>query len=102
MSKFVQLLTPAYVNGRMRHPHEGVLHLENDEADRLIETEAGKDVTADFSAEQRKETPVEALRANSDHDRAAATLDPVPHQADVAPAPETPPASRKAPAKKED
>src|SRR4051812_16664863 len=61
MSKFVKLWVPAIVNGAMRQPSEGVLHLEDDEADRLIEAAAGEDVTADFTAEQRKEQPIESL-----------------------------------------
>lgn len=63
MSKFVKLLTSAYVNGALRHPHEGGLHLEDDEAKRLLDNEAAIDVSSDFSADQVKETPVEALTA---------------------------------------
>ena len=85
MSKFVKLLTSAYVNGLLRHPHEGVLHLEDAEADRLVESEAAEEVTDDFSAAQRKETPVEGLRAAPDNTDAA-QLEPVEHQANVAPA----------------
>lgn len=101
MSKFIKLLTSAYVNGRMRHTDEGVLHLADDEAQRLLDNESGQDVTADFSADDRKNTPVEGLRAASDNDRAAADLGPVEHQANIAPAADTT-ATRKASAKKED
>lgn len=102
MSKFIKLLTSAYVNGRMRHADEGVLHLEDDEAQRLLDNESGQDVTADFSADDRKNTPVEGLRAASDNDRAAVHLTPVEHQANIAPAAENPTAARKPSAKKED
>ena len=46
--KFVNLRGPAYVNGALRKPNEGTLHLEDEEADRLVENELADDVTADF------------------------------------------------------
>ena len=82
MSKLVKLLASAYVNGALRHPHEGVLHLEDAEADRLLGNEAAEEVTEDFTKEQRKDLPVEGLRANPDNS-AAAALDPVEHQASI-------------------
>jgi hypothetical protein len=48
--KFVNLLGPAYVNGQLRHPHEGALHLSNEEAKRLIDDNLAEDVTDDFPA----------------------------------------------------
>jgi hypothetical protein len=81
MSKFIQLVTSAYVNGRMRHPHEGVLHLEDAEAQRLLDNESGTDVTADFSSDDRKNVPVEGLRASSTDAAAAEALAPIEHQA---------------------
>jgi hypothetical protein len=102
MSKFIKLLTSAYVNGRMRHTDEGVLHLDDDEAQRLLDNKSGEDVTADFSADDHKNTPVEGLRAASDNDRAAADLTPVDHQANIAPVTDTAKAAPKAPAKKGD
>jgi hypothetical protein len=59
--KFIKLTTSAYVNGVLRHPHEGALHLENDEADRLVKDKVAEDVTEDFSAKENKETPVETV-----------------------------------------
>lgn len=61
MSKFVKLMTAVTVNGMLRHPHEGVLHLDDEEAQRLIDAEAAADVSGDFSDAQRKAVPVEAL-----------------------------------------
>jgi hypothetical protein len=65
MSKMIKLWTSAQVNGLLRHPHEGVLHLEDDEANRLIEDAAGEDVTSDFSAAQLKDVPVESVTVQS-------------------------------------
>jgi hypothetical protein len=60
MSKIVMLtVAAAYVNGVMRHPHEGPRHLEDGEADRLINGKEATDVTSDFTAAQRNEWPVE-------------------------------------------
>lgn len=83
MSKFVKLTTSAYVNGVLRHPHEGGLHLEDDEAKRLIDNGAAVDVTADFSADDRKDIPCEGIRASDNDALAAAKLAPVEHQANV-------------------
>lgn len=83
MSKFVKLLTSAYVNGQLRHPHEGALHLEDDEAKRLIDNQAAVDVTGDFSADQKKDTPVESLDASTDAAKAALTLGATDHQANL-------------------
>ena len=87
MSKFIKLLTSAYVNGAMRHPHEGVLHLTDEEAQRLLDDKAGEDVTGDFTAEERKEAPVMGLDASGTAEEAARKLDPVPHQSEIAPNP---------------
>jgi hypothetical protein len=65
--KWIKLNTPAYVNGRLRHPHEGALHLENDEADRLIKDEAGEDVSDDFPASADK-APVESVTTSAKGD----------------------------------
>ena len=35
--KFVKLLTSAHVNGVLRHPDEGALHVTNEEAQRLFD-----------------------------------------------------------------
>lgn len=55
--KFVKLLTSAHVNGVLRHPHEGVLHVTNEEAERLFENESAEDVTDDFDEEQKRSAP---------------------------------------------
>lgn len=100
MSKFIKLLTSAYVNGRLRHPHEGTLHLEDEEAQRLLENQSATDVSKDFEGSDHSDAPIEGLRAASDDAVAAATLTPIEHQANIAP--ETAPAAdAPAPAKKE-
>ncbi|MBB4837290.1 hypothetical protein HNP52_000341 [Sphingomonas kyeonggiensis] len=84
MSKIVMLtVAAAYVNGVMRHPHEGPRHLEDGEADRLINGKEADDVTSDFTAEQRKAMPVE--RSDADPVPAAALLaaDATDHQANI-------------------
>ena len=48
--KFVKLLTAAHVAGVLRHPHEGVLTVSDDDAKRLVEDEQiATDVSADFA-----------------------------------------------------
>jgi hypothetical protein len=80
--KFIKLLTSAYVGGALRHPHEGVLHVEDGEADRLFGENAAEDVTSDFSTKENKETPVEHIAADGgDADEIAGE----PHQSEVAP-----------------
>jgi hypothetical protein len=83
MSKFIKLLTAAIVNGTLRHPREGVLHLENDEAQRLLDDKAGVDVTSDFSADERKETPVESVTVQTGQPAAPQSFDPVAENARV-------------------
>lgn len=82
--KWIKLLTAAHVGGQLRHPHEGVLHLDDAEADRLIEGGVGEDVSADFA--DAKAAPVETLRED------AGSMKPAdapanPHQAEIAPQP---------------
>lgn len=81
--KFISLLAAALVSGRTRHPDEGVLHLEDDEAQRLIDDKVGIDVTGDFSADQRKDVPVEAITTVSGND-ASKLPEPLPHQSEIA------------------
>ncbi|WP_188064746.1 hypothetical protein [Sphingobium sp. KCTC 72723] len=69
--KFIKLITSAHVNGVLRHPHEGVLHVTNDEADRVIENDGAIDVSDDFSDQQDAEAPAESI--TTDADRAAPT-----------------------------
>lgn len=59
--KFVQLRTSAHVNGVLRHPHEGVLHITDDEAQRLFDNESADDVSADFDPEQAKAAPSDSI-----------------------------------------
>lgn len=81
--KFMKLLTSARVAGRLRHPDEGVLHVEDDEAQRLLDDKAAVDVTDDFTAKQNKETGADAIAASD----GAAPQAPAsePHQSEVAP-----------------
>jgi hypothetical protein len=98
--KFVKLLIAAHVAGVLRHPHEGVLHVDDAEAERLVESEVGEDVTADFTAKQNRDTPVEA---GTEPSGSEAETSANPHQAEVAtdaPADATP-ARRRAAANKE-
>lgn len=100
--KFMKLLTAAYVGGSLRHPHEGVLHVEDAEAERLIEDQVAEDVTDDFSAAQKKELPAETISAPGG--RVDTPVPENPHQVEVAPQaaePSTPAPARKAAAHKE-
>lgn len=83
MSKFVMLLASCYVSGVLRHPHEGALHLEDGEAQRLIDNQTAVDVTEDFSADQKKEAPVEAITASTVDANIALTLGATDHQANL-------------------
>ena len=98
--KFVKLLTSAYVAGVLRHPHEGVLHVEDAEAERLFENDAAEDVTDDFSAKQNAQAPVDQITADGEAAKTAAPANP--HQSEVVPQPgEDKPARRKTAASKE-
>lgn len=103
--KFVSLLTSAYVGGRLRHPHEGALHVDDAEAEKLVRDGVATDVSDDFTAKQDKGAPVETISAPGGSE--APTAPENPHQAEVAPqvdpAPETEtkPSRRKAGAEKE-
>lgn len=99
--KWIKLAGSAYVNGALRHPHEGVLHLEDEEARRLLDSQLGADVSADFDAEQNK-APVESITAES----GAVPTPPAehPHQSEITPPvieEDTQPQARKAAASKE-
>ena len=61
--KFIKLLTAAYVGGVLRHPHEGVLHVTNEDAKRVLDNKAAEDVSADFSAEDSDEAPTDTVSA---------------------------------------
>lgn len=82
--KFIKLLTAAHVGGILRHPHEGVLHIDDEEAQRLLDDKAGEDVSDDFTAKQDRETPVEAVTTVAAQTDAPAGSEP--HQSEVAPA----------------
>lgn len=64
--KFIKLTTSAHVNGVLRHPHEGVLHVTNEEADRVIENGGAIDVSDDFSDQQDAEAPAESITTDAD------------------------------------
>lgn len=93
MSKFIKLKGSAYVNGVLRHPHEGVLHLEDDEAKRLTDGDLGEDVTADFNG---LDAPIESISVRSGEEPSKRGENP--HQADLT-AP-TKPGSKPAPSGK--
>jgi hypothetical protein len=63
--KFVNLLGAAYVNGQLRHPHEGALHISDAEAKRLIDDNLAEDVTDDFPAEAVEGVPAEHITADT-------------------------------------
>ena len=83
--KFIALLAAAYVGGVLRHPHEGVIPVADDEAKRLVDDKAAEDVTDGFTAEQIKAATPEPISAAS----GTIPADPPanPHQADAPPAP---------------
>ncbi|ASY44989.1 hypothetical protein CJD35_11465 [Sphingobium xenophagum] len=64
--KFIKLATAAHVNGVLRHPHEGVLHVTDEEAKRVIENDAALDVTDDFSDLQDAQAPAESITTDAD------------------------------------
>lgn len=64
--KFIKLTTAAHVNGVLRHPHEGVLHVTDEEAKRVIENDAALDVTDDFSDLQDAQAPAESITTDAD------------------------------------
>jgi hypothetical protein len=63
--KFVKLRTSAHVNGVLRHPDEGALHVTNEEAERLFENEAADDVSDDFDTEQEKAAPKDSITTDA-------------------------------------
>ncbi|KQN91557.1 hypothetical protein ASE90_01760 [Sphingomonas sp. Leaf67] len=81
--KFVSLLTAAHVAGQLRHPHEGVLHVEDDAAARLIADNAAVDVTEDFTAKANKTVPVDKIESGDAASEAAPPENP--HQSEIAP-----------------
>lgn len=82
-TKVIKLVTAVPVSGRLRQPHEGCLHLSADDAKRLLDDKAGEDVTADFTADQLKEMPVESITVVTG-DNPAKLPDPHPHQSEIA------------------
>lgn len=64
--KFIKLTRSAHVNGVLRHPHEGALHVTDDEAKRVIENDAAEDVSDDFSDLQDAEAPAESITTDAD------------------------------------
>lgn len=99
--KFVKLLAPAHVAGRLRHPHEGVLPVSDDDARRLVDEEKlAEDVTADFAdADTTGIVPEPVSYAEPD----APDVEPAPSQSDVEPqaTTDTKPKASKASADKE-
>ncbi|MGI4877183.1 MAG: hypothetical protein ACRYG4_06825 [Janthinobacterium lividum] len=75
--KSIKLLRAAYVNGLLRMPHEGVVHIEDDaEADRVIENGSAEDVSADFTAKQLKDVVGESMATDTHAAAASVTLAP--------------------------
>lgn len=105
MAKFLKLLTSAYVAGTLRHPHEGVLHVEDNEAARLLGEKAAEDVTSDFPEEANDKTPIDKIAMNAAVPETGA--DRHPHQSEIVPevngeqTPAPTPSRRRAPADKE-
>ncbi len=100
--KFLSLLTSAYVGGSLRHPHEGVLHVDDAEAEKLVADGVATDVSDDFTAKQDEAAPVETNTAPGGVADAAEPANL--HQAEVAPQAaetEAKPSRRKAAADKE-
>lgn len=98
--KYMKLLVAAYVGGVLRHPHEGVLHVQDADADRLIEGEMAEDVSADFDKLDTGDDAEETVSAPGGSVTNPALANP--HQSEAAAtATETPPARRKAAASKE-
>lgn len=87
--KFVKLITSAYVGGVLRHPHEGVLHIEDDEAKRLVGDKVAEDVSDDFTAKQDRDAPAEQTTGPA-VENAGEAQPANPHQAEVAPQAEEP------------
>lgn len=81
MSKVIKLLTAAWAAGRTRNPDEGLLHLEDKEAQRLLDDEAGVDVTKDFTAAELKDWPVMPMTHSEPEPPVG---DPEPHQSATA------------------
>lgn len=94
--KYVKLISAAYVNGALRHPHEGALHVEDAEAKRLIDSGVADDASDGFSAAQLKDAPTESVSITNDQN-----ADGKPAGEHQALAPATP-AGRKPAAKKDD
>lgn len=84
-TKMIKLLTPVPASGRLRYPHEGLIHLNADDAQRLLDDEAGEDVTGDFTADQLKDLPVEHITVVTGD--APTKEQPHRHQSEIAPAP---------------
>ena len=62
--KFIKLLSSAYVAGRLRHPHEGAIPVDDTEETRLVNDEkVAEDVTDDFTADQIAEAQPEPITA---------------------------------------
>lgn len=70
--KFVKLLTSAHVNGVLRHPDEGALHITDEEAQRLFDNKSAEDVTADFDEEQAKAAPDDTITTSGSAKKPAA------------------------------
>ncbi|MDQ2735497.1 MAG: hypothetical protein M3Y55_11010 [Pseudomonadota bacterium] len=93
----MKLFGPAYVNGMLRGADEGVLHLADDEGERLVDNKLAEDVSADFSKKEHANVPVESLTAAPPAPISPDVLAPV----DPQPAPTIPNAPASSAASKE-
>lgn len=59
--KFIKLITSAHVNGVLRHPHEGVLHVSDEEGQRVIDNDGALDVSEDFTEQQDAHAPADTI-----------------------------------------
>jgi hypothetical protein len=84
-TKMIKLLTPVPASGRLRYPHEGLIHLNADDAQRLLDDKAGEDATGDFTADQLKDLPVEHITVVTGD--TPTKEPPHRHQSETAPAP---------------
>jgi hypothetical protein len=82
--KFIKLLNSAYIGGRLRHPHEGVLHLEDEDAQRVLDNKDGEDVSADF-ADNKDAKSATAERVSMAQPKVPADHEDHPHQAELDP-----------------
>jgi len=78
--KFLKLRLPAYIAGLLRMPHEGVIHVEDAEAQHVLANDSAEDVSADFTVVDDVVVPVQSISTETGADEAAALTTPEEHQ----------------------